>query len=184
MNNDRKPKPFKMSFSKFLEVIKGEITKIISFKIKKNKALNQTEIIIRGETKMTDDVIKKTKTKKEPKLHPEIKQFMDQQNKFNSDVKEFIQEQNKFNNDIKEFIQEQKKFNSDVKEFMQDQNKKWEEQVKFNKSQNDKWEEQIKFNKQMQESNQVILSSIQEILLRMQRIEKCPTIKKELDELE
>ena len=170
MSNDRKPKPFKMSFSKFLEVIKGEITKIISFKIKKNKALNQTEIIIRGETKMTDDVIKKTKTKKEPKLHPEIKQFMDQQNKFNSDVKEFIQEQ--------------KKFNSDIKEFMQDQNKKWEEQAKFNKSQNDKWEEQIKFNKQMQESNQVILSSIQEILLRMQRIEKCPTIKKELDELE
>ena len=170
MSNDRKPKPFKISFSKFLEVIKGEITKIISFKIKKNKALNQTEIIIRGETKMTDDVIKKTKTKKEPKLHPEIKQFMDQQNKFNSDVKEFIQEQ--------------KKFNSDVKEFMQDQNKKWEEQAKFNKSQNDKWEEQIKFNKQMQESNQVILSSIQEILLRIQRIEKCPTIKKELDELE
>ena len=94
MSNGRKPKPFKMSFSKFLEVIKGEIiTQIISFKIKKNKALNQTEIIIRGETKMTDDVIKKTKTKKEPKLHPEIKQFMDQQNKFNSDVKEFIQEQ-------------------------------------------------------------------------------------------
>ena len=149
MSNDRKPKPFKMSFSKFLEVIKGEITKIISFKIKKNKALNQTEIIIRGETKMTDDVIKKTKTKKEPKLHPEIKQFMDQQNKFNSDVKEFIQEQ--------------KKFNSDVKEFMQDQNKKWEEQSKV---------------------NQTILTSIQEILLKIQRIEKCPTIKKELDELE
>ena len=170
MSNDGKPKPFKMSFSKFLEVIKGEITKIISFKIKKNKALNQTEIIIRGETKMTDDVIKKTKIKKEPKLHPEIKQFMDQQNKFNTDVKEFIQEQ--------------KKFNSEVKQFMQDQNKKWEEQAKFNKSQNDKWEEQIKFNKQMQESNQVILSSIQEILLRMQRMEKCPTIKKELDELE
>ena len=139
-----------MSFSKFLEVIKGEITKIISFKIKKNKVLNQTEIIIRGETKMTDGIVKKQgKAKKEPKLHPEIKQFMEEQNKFNSDVKEFIQEQKK-----------------------------------FNQSQNDKWEEQIKFNKQMQESNQVILSSIQEILLRMQRIEKCPTIKKELDELE
>ena len=150
MSNDRKPKPFKMSFSKFLEVIKGEITKIISFKIKKNKVLNQTEIIIRGETKMTDGIVKKQgKTKKEPKLHPEIKQFMEEQNKFNSDVKEFIQEQKK-----------------------------------FNQSQNDKWEGQIKFNKQMQESNQVILSSIQEILLRMQRIEKCPTIKKELDELE
>ena len=150
MSNDRKPKPFKMSFSKFLEVIKGEITKIISFKIKKNKVLNQTEIIIRGETKMTDGIVKKQgKAKKEPKLHPEIKQFMEEQNKFNSDVKEFIQEQKK-----------------------------------FNQSQNDKWEGQIKFNKHMQESNQVILSSIQEILLRMQWIEKCPTIKKELDELE
>ena len=171
MSNDRKPKPFKMSFSKFLEVIKGEITKIISFKIKKNRALNQTEIIIRGETKMTDGIIEKQgKTKKDPKLHPEIKQFMEEQKKFNSDVKEFMEEQ--------------KKFNSDVKEFMQDQNKKWEEQAKFNKSQNEKWEEQIKFNKQMQETNQVILTSIQEILLRMQRIEKCPTIKKELDELE
>ena len=46
MSNDRKLKPFKISFSKFLEVIKDEITKIISFKIKKNKTLNQTEIII------------------------------------------------------------------------------------------------------------------------------------------
>ena len=74
-------------------------------------------------------------------------------------------------------MEEQNKFNSDVKEFI-------EYQKKFNKTQNDKWEEQIKFNKQMQETNQTILSSIQEILLRIQRIEKCPTIKKELDELE
>ena len=137
MSNDRKPKPFKMSFSKFLEVIKGEITKIISFKIKKNKALNQTEIIITGETKMTDGIVQKgkTKTKKPPALHPELKQFMEEQNKFNSDVKEFI-------------------------------------------------EDQKKFNKQIQETNQAMLSSIQEILLRLQRVEKCPTIKKELDELE
>ena len=164
MSNDRKPKPFKMSFSKFLEVIKGEITKIISFKIKKNRALNQTEIIIRGETKMTDGIIEKQgKTKKDPKLHPEIKQFMEEQSKFNNEVKEFMQNQNEFNNDIKEFIQEQKKFNSEVKQFMQDQNKKWEEQSKV---------------------NQVVLTSIQEILLRLGRIEKCPTIKKELDELE
>ena len=98
---------------------------------------------------MTDGIVKKGKTKKEPKLHPEIKQFMEEQRKFN-----------------------------------QSQNEKWEEQIKFNKSQNEKWEEQIKFNKQMQETNQAILSSIQEILLRIQRIEKCPTIKKELDELE
>ena len=76
---------------------------------------------------MTEGIVKKTKTKKEPKLHPEIKQFM-------------------------------------------------EEQRKFNQSQNEKWEEQSKV-------NQTILTSIQEILLKIQRIEKCPTIKKELDEL-
>ena len=86
---------------------------------------------------MTDGIIKKgkTKTKKPPALHPELKEFMDQQNKFNSDVKEFI-------------------------------------------------EDQKKFNKQIQETNQAMLSSIQEILLRLQWVEKCPTIKKELDELE
>ena len=79
---------------------------------------------------MTDGIVKKgkAKTKKVPELHPELKQFIEDQNK--------------------------------------------------------RWEEQIKFNKQMQETNQAILSSIQEILLRIQRIEKCPTIKKELDELE
>ena len=138
-----------MSFNQIFRSIRDKISKITSFKIKENKALNETEFIIRGETKMTDGIVKKGKTKKEPKLHPEIKQFMEEQRKFN-----------------------------------QSQNKKWEEQIKFNKSQNEKWEEQIKFNKQMQEANQAILSSIQEILLRIQRIEKCPTIKKELDELE
>ena len=55
------------------------------------------------------------------------------------------------------------KLNPEIQQFMQDQNKKWEEQSKV---------------------NQVVLTSIQEILLRLGRIEKCPTIKKELDELE
>ena len=142
-------KKIKLSFNQIFRSIRDKISKITSFKIRENKALNETEFIIRGETKMTDGIVKKGKTKKEPKLHPEIKQFMEEQRKFN-----------------------------------QSQNEKWEEQIKFNKSQNEKWEEQIKFNKQMQETNQAILSSIQEILLRIQRIEKCPTIKKELDELE
>ena len=136
-DQNQKHKKNKISFKRILEVIRDEISKIISFKIKKNPALNQTEIIIRGETKMTDGIIKKTKTKtkKVPELHPEIKQFMEEQRKFN-----------------------------------QSQNEKWKEQDK-------KWEEQAKV-------NQVILTSIQEILLKIQRIEKCPTIKKELDELE
>ena len=133
--NDQDDKKIKLSFNQIFRSIREKISKITSFKIKENKVLNETEFIIRGETKMTEQIAKKGKTKKEPKLHPEIKQFM-------------------------------------------------EEQRKFNQSQNEKWEEQIKFNKQMQETNQAILSSIQEILLRIQRIEKCPTIKKELDELE
>ena len=83
--------------------------------------------------------------------------------KLNPEIQQFMDDQKKFNSDVKEFIQEQKKFNNDVKQFMQDQNKKWEEQSKV---------------------NQVVLTSIQEILLRLGRIEKCPTIKKELDELE
>ena len=156
MNNDRKSKPFKMSFSKIFKDIKEKISKITSFKIKENKAANETEFIIRGENKMPEGIVKKTKTKKEPKLHPEIKQFME----------------------------EQKKFNNEVKEFMQDQNKKWKEQDKTNKEIRKFIKDQAEINKQIKETNQVILSSIQEILLRLQRIEKCPTIKKELDELE
>ena len=177
MSNDRKSKPFKISFSKIFNDIKEKISKITSFKIKENKALNETEFIIKGENKMPEEIIKKGKTKKDPKLNPEIQQFMEEQKKFNSDVKEFIQEQKKFNSDIKEFIQNQNKFNNEIKEFIQEQ-KKFNNDVKqFMQDQNKKWEEQSKV-------NQVVLTSIQEILLRLGRIEKCPTIKKELDELE
>ena len=163
--SNQKHKKNKISFKSLFDAIKDEISKIISFKIKKNPALNQTEIIIKGETKMTDGIVKKTKTKtkKVPELHPEIKQFMEEQKKFNGDVKEFMKDQNKkweeqikFNNDMKKFVKEQTKINKDVKNFINNQ----------------------------QETNQVLLTSIKEILLRLERIEKCPTIKKELDELE
>ena len=78
-------KKIKISFKSIFDVIRDEISKIISFKIKKNQALNQTQIIIKGETKMTGGIVKKTKTKtkKVPELHPEIKQFMEEQKKFN-----------------------------------------------------------------------------------------------------
>ena len=157
-DQNQKHKKNKISFKSLFDAIRDEISKIMSFKIKKNQALNQTEIIIRGETKMTDGIVKKTKakTKKVPELHPEIKQFMEEQKKFNGDVKEFMQDQNKK-------WEQQAKVNHQMSEFIKDQNKKWEEQSKV---------------------NQAILTSIQEILLKIQRIEKCPTIKKELDELE
>ena len=176
MSNDGKPKPFKISFKKAFDEIKEKISKITIFKIKENKASNETEFLIRGENKMTEGIAKKGKTKKDPKLHPEIRQFMEEQNKFNSDVKEFIEEQ--------------KKFNSEVKQFMQDQNTKWKEQDKTNKEIRKFIKDQTQINKDVknfianqQETNQVLLTSIKEILLRLERVEKCPTIKKELDEL-
>ena len=173
-----------MSFSKILEVIKSKIFKITSFKIKENKALNETEFIIRGENKMTEGIAKKTKTKKEPKLHPEIKQFIEEQRKFNQRQNEKWEEQTKVNHQMSEFIkdqnekwEEQIKFNNDIKTFIK-------EQTKINKRVDNFIKDQAEINKQMQQTNQVILTSIQEILLKIQRIEKCPTIKKELDELE
>ena len=140
--NNQDDKKIKLSFNQVFRSIRDKISKITSFKIKENKTLNETEFIIRGENKMTEQIVKKGKTKKEPKLHPEIKQFMEEQRKFN-----------------------------------QSQNEKWAEQDKTNK-------EIKKFITNQQETNQVLLTSIKEILLRLERIEKCPTIKKELDELE
>ena len=80
----------KISFKSIFDAIRNEISKIISFKIKKNQALNQTQIIIKGETKMTEGIVKKgkTKTKKVPELHPEIKEFMEEQRKFNQSQNE------------------------------------------------------------------------------------------------
>ena len=75
----------------------------------------------------------------------------------------------------------------ELKKFIADQNIRWEQQFEFNQEQNQKWEEQNKrwedqnqkWDQQIQ-TNQVILTSIQEILLRLERIESLPTIKKEL----
>ena len=75
----------------------------------------------------------------------------------------------------------------ELKKFIADQNIRWEQQFEFNQEQNQKWEDQNKrwetqnkkWDQQIQ-TNQVILTSIQEILLRLERIETLPTIKKEL----
>ena len=81
--NGQDDKKIKLSFNQIFRSIKDKIFKITSFKIKENKSSNETEFIIRGETKMTEQIAKKTKTKKAPELHPEIKQFMEEQRKFN-----------------------------------------------------------------------------------------------------
>ena len=182
--NDQNHEKIKLSFSQIFKSIRDKISKITYFKVRENKSLNETEFIIRGENKMIEGIAKKGKTKKEPKLHPEIKQFMEEQRKFNQSQNEKWEKQDKTNKEIKQFMEEQRKFN-------QTQIEKWAEQDKTNKEIKKFIKEQTQINKDVkkfianqQETNQVLLTSIKEILLRLERIEKCPTIKKELDELE
>ena len=138
MNDDKNNKKAKLSFKRVFGDIKEKIDKITYFKIKENPAIKQAEILIQGEMKMGEKVIKEPKAKKVPDLHPELKKFIEEQNK--------------------RWEKQDKRW--------EDQNQKWEDQ-------NKKWDKQI-------QTNQVILTSIQEILLRLERIEKLPTIKKEL----
>ena len=134
-------KKTQLSFNKVFCDIREKIAKITYYKIKENPAIKQAEIMIQGEMKMGEKVIKEPKAKKVPDLHPELKKFI------------------------------------------AEQNKKWDQQFEFNQQQNQKWKEQMEFNQQMQKTNQVVLTSIQEILLRLERIESLPTIQKELSDL-
>ena len=162
-------KKTQLSFNKVFCVIKEKIAKITYYKIKENPAIKQAEIMIQGEMKMGEKVIKEPKAKKVPDLHPELKKFIAEQN---------------------QKWESQTELNQEIKEFIKDQNKKWESQNELNqeikqfiKDQNQKWNEQMEFNQQMQKTNQVVLTSIQEILLRLERIESLPTIQKELSDL-
>ena len=160
MNENNKKN--KLSFNKVFGDIREKISKIIYCKIKENPAIKQAEIMIQGEMKMAEKIIKEAKPKKVPDLHPELKKFIAEQN-------ERWNEQNKK-------WEAQTELNQEIKEFIKDQNQKWKDQMEFNHQQNQKWDQQIK-------TNQVLLTSIQEILLRLERIENLPTIKKELNDL-
>ena len=155
-------KKTKLSFNGVFSNIREKIAKITYFKIKENPAIKQAEITIQGEMKMGEKVIKEAKPKKVPDLHPELKKFIAEQN-------ERWDEQNKK-------WEAQTELNNEIKEFIKDKNRKWDQQFEFNQQQNQKWDQQIK-------TNQVVLTSIQEILLRLERIENLPTIKKELNDL-
>ena len=178
-NNDKSKLSFKTVFSDIREKLK----RITSYKIKENPADKQLEIMIQGEMKMTEKVIKKDKPKKASGLHPELKKFIEEQNErwnnqfeLNGEIKEFIKDQN-------QKWKDQTELNNEIKEFIKDQNQKWDEQNKRWYEQERKWEQQFEFNQQMQKTNQVVLTSIQEILLRLERIESLPTNKKELSDL-
>ena len=162
-----------LSFNKVFCDIREKIAKITYYKIKENPAIKQAEILIQGEMKMGEKVIKEPKAKKVPDLHPELKKFIAEQNERWNEQNQKWESQTELNQEIKEFIKDQNKrweaqteLNNEIKWFIKDQNQKWEEQ-------NKKWDQQIK-------TNQVVLTSIQEILLRLERIESLPTIKKEL----
>ena len=108
---------------------------------------------------MGEKVIKEAKPKKVPDLHPELKKFIADQN-----IR--WEQQFEFNHQQNQKWEAQNELNQEIKEFIKDQNRRWDDQ-------NQKWDQQIK-------TNQVVLTSIQEILLRLERIESLPTIKKEL----
>ena len=197
-------KKTQLSFNKVFGDIREKIAKITYFKIKENPVIKQAEILIQGEMKMGEKVIKEAKPKKVPDLHPELKKFIAEQNErwnnqfeLNNEIKGFIKEQNKrwdqqfeFNQQQNQKWESQTELNKEIKEFIRDQNRRWDEQERkwdqqfeFNQQQNHKWKEQMEFNQQMQKTNQVVLTSIQEILLRLERIESLPTNKKELNDL-
>ena len=176
-------KKTKLSFKSVFGDIKEKIAKITYFKIKENPAIKQAEITIQGEMKMGEKVIKEAKPKKVPDLHPELKKFIAEQNKkweaqteLNQEIKEFIKDQNRRWDEQNKKWESQNELNQEIKQFIKDQNQKWEKQFEFNHQQNQKWDQQIK-------TNQVLLTSIQEILLRLERIESLPTIQKELADI-
>ena len=138
-------KKAQLSFNKVFCDIREKIDKITYFKIKENPVIKQAEILIQGEMKMGEKVIKEAKPKKVPDLHPELKKFIAEQNKK---------------------WESQTELNQEIKEFIKDQNRRWDQQFEFNHQQNQKWEAQNELN--------------QEILLRLEKIESLPTIKKEL----
>ena len=95
-------KKTKLSFKSVFGDIRDKIAKITYFKIKENPAIKQAEIMIQGEMKMGEKVIKEAKPKKVPDLHPELKKFIAEQNErwnnqfeLNNEIKGFIKEQNK-----------------------------------------------------------------------------------------
>ena len=167
-----------ISFNQMNRLIKNELELINEYKIEKNLESEETLIIIRGKTKIIDELLEQEELNKmnNQNLHPKLERFIQQQNQ------RWEEQDKKWN--------EQLELNKEIKQFIKDQNQKWIEQDKRWEEQDKRWEEQIKFNQEVkqfivkqEQINEVLLSSIKEILLRLERIESLPTIQKELKEL-
>ena len=168
----------KITFNKINCLIKKELELINEYKVEKNLESEETLIIIKGKTKIIDELLEQEELNKmnNQNLHPKLERFIQQQNqRWEEQDKRWEEQDKKWN--------EQLELNKEIKQFIKDQNQKWIEQDK-------RWEEQIKFNQEVkqfivkqEQINEVLLSSIKEILLRLERIESLPTIQKELKEL-
>ena len=97
-------KKAQLSFNKVFCDIREKIAKITYFKIKENPVIKQAEILIQGEMKMGEKVIKETKAKKVPDLHPELKKFIAEQNERWNEQNQKWESQTELNQEIKEFI--------------------------------------------------------------------------------
>ena len=168
----------KITFNKINCLIKKELELINEYKVEKNLESEETLIIIKGKTKIIDELLEQEELNKmnNQNLHPKLERFIQQQNqRWEEQDKRWEEQDKKWN--------EQLELNKEIKQFIKDQNQKWIEQDK-------RWEEHIKFNQEVkqfivkqEQINEVLLSSIKEILLRLERIESLPTIQKELKEL-
>ena len=175
----------KITFNKINRLIKKELELINEYKVEKNLESEETLIIIKGKTKIIDELLEQEELNKmnNQNLHPKLERFIQQQNqRWEEQDKRWEEQDKKWN--------EQLELNKEIKQFIKDQNQKWIEQDKRWEEQDKRWEEQIKFNQEVkqfivkqEQINEVLLSSIKEILLRLERIESLPTIQKELKEL-
>ena len=174
-----------ISFNQMNRLIKNELELINEYKIEKNLESEETLIIIKGKTKIIDELLEQEELNKmnNQNLHPKLERFIQQQNQRWEEQDKRWEEQDKRWKEQDKKWNEQLELNKEIKQFIKDQNQKWIEQDK-------RWEEQIKFNQEVkqfivkqEQINEVLLSSIKEILLRLERIESLPTIQKELKEL-
>ena len=86
-----------------------------------------------------------------------------------------------FQDHVIQFISNQKSFNEYVIEFIKEQKETNKKQVEFNQYVIEFINEQKEVNKRQEETNKIILQRLDNIEYRLEKIESCPTIQKELN---
>ena len=101
---------------------------------------------------------------------------------FQEFVIEFIKEQKEVNKRQEQTNMKQAEFNQFVIEFIKEQKLVNQRQEETNKKQEIFNQQQLEFNKKQEKFNEIILNEIKEIKIRLDKIESCPTIQKELNQ--